>query len=138
VRVWIDTNLFLDILLDRQPFVAASLRIAALAENRMIDGFMAPITINNIYYISRRERHSDEIKRFLHHMTLVMRVGIIDHQTVTIANGLAMRDYEDALQYAMAMQVGADVLVTRNQKDYTYKGAVEVMDPETFIERISQ
>lgn len=138
MRVWIDTNLFLDILLDRQPFVAASLRIVALAENRLIDGFMAPITINNIYYISRRERHSDEIKRFLHDMTLVMRVGILDHQTVTIANGLAMRDYEDALQYAMAMQVGADILVTRNQKDYTYRGAVEVMDPETFIERISR
>ena len=136
MRVWVDTNLFLDVLLDRQPYTSSASRIAALAENRLIEGYVAPITINNIYYIARREKSLEEIKRFLQNLTYYMRVGLLDHETVTIANRLAMRDYEDALQYAMAMQTGADVLVTRNIKDYTHQGAVEVMSPEAFIERI--
>ena len=106
MRVWVDTDIFLDVLLDRQPHTSPASRIAALAQNRLIEGYVAPITINNIYYIARKDKSLEEIKRFLQNLTRYMHIGILDHDTVKIANHLGMNDYEDALQYAMASRPG--------------------------------
>jgi predicted nucleic acid-binding protein len=137
MRVFIDTNIFIDILLDRSAYVAAAKRVYRLCEGGMLDGYIAPISINNIYYLSRKTRHAEEIKIFLSNLSRSFTIAPLDHDTIKLANSLRMKDYEDALQYAMAMQNGCRMLVTRNGRDFTHDGGVEVIEPEELIERIS-
>ncbi len=60
-------------------------------------------------------------------------IAPMESTTIEKANSLAINDYEDALQYAMALQCGATHLVTRNTKDFKQLKEIEVCTPETFL-----
>jgi predicted nucleic acid-binding protein len=136
MKVFVDTNLFIDILLGREPFLEASAAIYRLCENDMIEGMIAPITVNNIYYICRKARHIDEIKAFLADLSMVFDIAVMDERSIVKANRIPIKDYEDALQYAMALQNGCHSLVTRNTKDFKKLSKIEVVTPEEFIAAI--
>jgi len=136
VKVFVDTNIFIDILLGREPFVKDAAMVYKLCENNLIDGYIAPITINNIYYICRKAKELEKIKTYLADIATVFTVAMLDSQTVLKANKLPMTDYEDALQYAMALQNGCECLITRNVKDFKNLKHVQVLTPEAFLEMV--
>ena len=133
MKVFVDTNLFIDILLDREPFADTSSTIYTLCENSILDGYIAPITINNIYYICRKARRIETIKEFLFDISTLFTVAPLDAETIKKANALAMNDYEDALQYAMAIQNVSEYFITRNTKDFKRVSHIPVLTPEAFL-----
>ncbi len=133
MKVFVDTNLFIDILLGREPFFHASSLVYKLCENGLAEGIIAPITVNNIYYICRKARHQEEIKSFLGDIASVFSIALLDEKSVRKAHALPMKDYEDALQYAMAQQCVCDYLITRNTKDFPHNGHVRIITPEVFL-----
>ncbi len=133
MKVFIDTNLFIDILLDRKPFSKESAMVYKLCENAMLDGYVAPITINNIYYICRKAKHIGIIKEYLAEISTFFTVALMNSESIKKANSLSISDYEDALQYAMAMQNGCEYLITRNVKDFKNVSTVKVLTPEDFL-----
>ena len=62
MRLFVDTNLLLDVLARREPFYAASARIWSLCETGACEGFVSAISFNNVYYIVRKARN-DEVAR---------------------------------------------------------------------------
>ena len=133
MKVFVDTNLFIDILLDREPFAETSSTIYTLCENNILDGYIAPITINNIYYICRKAHRIETIKEFLSDISTLFTVAPLDAETIKKANALAMNDYEDALQYAMAIQNVSEYFITRNTKDFKRVSHIPVLTPEAFL-----
>lgn len=133
MRVFVDTNLFVDILLDREPFAKNAALIYKLCENSMLDGYVAPVTINNIYYICRKAKHINEIKGYLADISTVFTIATMNSESVKKANSYKINDYEDALQYAMAMQTTCEYMITRNIKDFKNLSTVKVMTPEAFL-----
>ena len=133
MKIFVDTNLFIDILLGREPFFSASALVYKLCESNRIEGYIAPITINNIHYICRKARRAEEIKAFLTELSSVFTIAVMDDETVRRAEKLPLSDYEDALQYALAQQHACHYLVTRNTKDFQNVQPVEVVTPETFL-----
>jgi predicted nucleic acid-binding protein len=133
VKVFVDTNIFIDILLDREPFSADAIRIYKLCEQGLIDGYIAPITVNNIYYICRKAKNLESIKAYLADISRFFTIAPMNSECIIKANTLRMNDYEDALQYAMAMQMTCEYLVTRNVKDFKHIQHLKVVTPETFI-----
>ena len=133
MKVFVDTNLFIDILLDRKPFSKESAMVYKLCENTMIDGYVAPITINNIYYICRKAKHIEIIKEYLAEISTFFTVADMNSESIKKANSLKISDYEDALQYAMVMQNGCEYLITRNVKDFKNMTTVKVVTPEDFL-----
>jgi len=133
MKIFVDTNLFIDILLDREPFSAASAKVYRLCENDMIDGYIAPITINNIYYICRKAKRIETVKELLFEISTVFTIASMNSASVRKANSLSMNNYEDALQYTMAMQNGCEYLVTRNTKDYKELPGIRVLEPEVLL-----
>ena len=136
MKVFVDTNLFIDILLGREPFLEASATIYRLCENDLVEGMIAPITVNNVYYICRKARNIDEIKAFLADLSMVFDIAVMDERSIAKANRIPIKDYEDALQYAMALQNGCRYLITRNTKDFKKLSKIEVVTPEAFIATI--
>ena len=133
MRVFVDTNLFIDILLDREPFSKNAALIYKLCENNMLEGYVAPITINNIYYICRKAKHINEIKGYLADISTVFTIAIMNSDSVKKANTYKVNDYEDALQYVMALQNRCEYLITRNTKDFKKLSKIKVLTPEAFL-----
>lgn len=136
MKIFLDTNIFIDILLDREPFSEESANIYKLCENALLDGYVAPITINNIYYICRKAKQIGIIKEYLLDIATFFTVAELNSESIKKANTLKMSDYEDALQYAMAQQAGCEYLITRNVKDFKHMNTVKVLTPEAFLEVI--
>jgi predicted nucleic acid-binding protein len=137
VKVFVDTNIFIDILLDREPFAKNAVLIYKLCENHMLEGYVAPITLNNIYYICRKAKHSKEIKEYLYDISTIFTIAILDSDSVKKANTYKINDYEDALQYAMASQNTCEYLITRNTKDFKKLDTLKVVTPEVFLEAMN-
>jgi len=133
MKVFVDTNVFIDILLDRAPFSKDAQMIYRLCENRLIEGHIAPITINNIYYVCRKAKALERIRAYLADISTYFHIAAMNNESIIKANRLKITDYEDALQYAMAIQGACQYLITRNGKDFKYVDHIEVVTPEEFL-----
>jgi predicted nucleic acid-binding protein len=137
MKVLVDTNIFIDILQKREPFWEASSMVYKLCENSIIEGYIAPITINNIHYVCRKTSHIKLIKSFLFDMSVYFDIAYMNEETIKKANYFKISDYEDSLQYAMAIQNGCEYFVTRNVKDFKNVGHIQVLEPIEFLKIFS-
>jgi predicted nucleic acid-binding protein len=135
MRVFIDTNIFIDILLDRENFIKESKQIYKLCENSIIKGYIAPITINNIYYICRKTLNKDKLISFLCDISYFFTISKMNNKSVVFAKNLDINDFEDALQSAMAIQNNCHYIITRNTKDYKKIIGIKAIEPKEFLNR---
>ena len=126
MKVFIDTNIFLDVLCKRDQYVDAALRIFDLAVDDRIELLISDLSIANIKYITRKELSTD---KFFRPVLTIVPLGEV---VVDRALDLQAPDFEDALQYFSAVQAGADCLITRNIKDFGF-AKMDVLDSSTFL-----
>ena len=130
----VDTNVLLDVLANREPWVHAARQIWSLAESRAVTAYIAAISFNNCYYIVRKyggRARADEAMRMLRAVfePVELSTSILDR---AIAAGFA--DFEDAIQLFSAKDVGASTLVTRDPDDFPEVG-FDVLAPTEFLAR---
>jgi predicted nucleic acid-binding protein len=133
MKIFVDTNIFIDILIDREPHSQDSATIFQLCENHILEGYIAPITINNIHHICRKSVKPKLIESYLFDIATYFTIAKMDVETIAKANSLKTGDYEDALQYEMAIRNGCDYLLTRNTKDYKYLKSIKVLTPSELL-----
>lgn len=131
-KVFIDTNIFLDILCKREQFVDDALSIFDMAVDDQIELLITDLSIANIKYITRKEISTEKFYDLIQTFRPVFTIVPIGAQVTDSAISLRADDFEDALQYFSAVQAGADCLVTRNIKDYGF-AMMEVLDSKTFL-----
>lgn len=61
MKIMCDTNIIIDVLLEREPFVEDSYRVLSLCEEHKIDGFVSASSVTDIYYLVRKYTHSTEL-----------------------------------------------------------------------------
>jgi predicted nucleic acid-binding protein len=120
VKILADTNIFLDILLQRPSFFQDSHRIFKMVESGNAEGFIAPITINNIAYIARKSHQPEQIRTFIVVMAETFTICGMDSTIVAKAAELEFTDIEDSLQAAMAESHSCDFIITSNVSDYKH------------------
>lgn len=133
MKVFIDTNILLDVLCKREPFVDDALTLFDLSIDGKIDLIVSDLTLANVKYITRKEL---SIKKFYEVMLTFRPVlAIVPIGEVAVDKALALQadDFEDALQYFSAAQATADFLVTRNIKDFGFAN-MNVCTPHDFLE----
>lgn len=131
-RVFIDTDVVLDVALAREPFFPGSKIILAMAETNVIIGKISSNCIANIYYILRKSGGDINTRKFISKITKYITVITIDHQNVLQALKSSFSDFEDALQYYSAVCNQCEYIVTRNIQDYKSSKLI-VQTPEEFI-----
>jgi predicted nucleic acid-binding protein len=135
VKVLIDTNIIVDIALDRDPFFAQSEQIVRLAETGQIEGYISASTFSDLYYIVRKARGKDWTLQFLQQMAGICQIATVDRAVVAMALTLGFRDFEDAIQYSTAVVNRLDAVVTRNPQDFA-DVALPIMTPDILIQAI--
>lgn len=137
MKVLIDTNVILDVLCDRRPFSADSAKIFKLCEIGRIKGYISALSVPNIIYIMRRELDEAGIKEIINRLSMIFKIADLKSDDLQKALELGFSDYEDALQSACAMRIGADYVVTRNTKDFA-SSAVPAVTPTELLDKVIQ
>jgi predicted nucleic acid-binding protein len=131
-KVFIDTDIVLDVALAREPFFSASKIVLAMAENNIIIGNISSNCIANIYYILRKTGGDSNARKFISNIVKYIAVITIDHQNVLEALKSKFSDFEDALQHYSAVENQCEYIITRNIEDYK-NSKIKVVLPEEFI-----
>lgn len=136
MRVLFDTDLVLDLLLDRDPFVDAAAAIFTLHEEGRISGYISGITIINVFYITRKLKGIMSARKAVEELLATMNVCPLDQLVLASAQRLAFTDYEDAVQHACATASGLDAIITRNLVDYK-NATLPVFSPTDFLNQLT-
>lgn len=118
MRVLLDTNIILDLLLEREPFVGDAVAVFNQIERGSLEGYIAATTITNIFYIIRKAEGRETALAAIHRLLVGLEFCAVDRQTIETALSFDLRDFEDAIQLACATLNQLDGVVTRNHKDF--------------------
>jgi predicted nucleic acid-binding protein len=129
MKLLIDTNVVLDVILKREPFYDNSLSVLNLAKRHDIHEYISASAVTDIYYIAYKSLKDKEIVRHLLHELFVI-VGIADVTEREIYNALefSWNDFEDSVQYSVALTHEIDKIITRNPDDYRTTN-IQVLTP---------
>lgn len=136
-KVFIDTDVALDHLADRQPFAEYAHRLFALAETGQLDLFLSALSFSNLYYILRKLKgHADAIS-LLRQLKRLAHVATVSDHEIQRALDSSFKDFEDAIQhFAAQSETGVTVIITRNKPDYG-ASTLPVMTPAEFFLSLS-
>ncbi len=132
MRVFVDTNLLLDVLARRKPFYTSAARIWTLAETGACEALVSAISFNNVFYIVRKARDLPTARRALVLLRDVFASVAPDQGILNQAIDSDIPDFEDAIQLFSAVHAGADYLLTRNVGDFP-AGILPILAPQEFL-----
>src|SRR6266446_7088067 len=119
-KVFLDTDVALDHLADRQPFADSAHRLLGLAETGEITVCLSSLSFSNLYYILRKLKGRGNALALLGKLKRLVRVSAVTESEVQSALASSFKDFEDALQHFTAKaEGGVGVIVTRNKAHYT-------------------
>lgn len=133
MKAVIDTCVIVDALQKREPFCGAAMDIFIAVSNRLFTGVITAKAATDIYYLLRRELHSEaETRKVLGVLFTLFELTDTFALDCRAAVSSEMKDYEDAVMAQTAARIGADYIVTRNLKDYELS-PVTAISPGDFL-----
>jgi hypothetical protein len=132
MRLLVDTNILLDVLMMRQPLCIASAQVWTACETGGHHGGVSVISFSNCFYILRKHADRETAQRTLGLLQTVFTPVPLDAQLLALALAAGFADFEDAVQYHSATRFNADFLITRNITHFP-KGPMRVLTPEEFL-----
>ena len=117
-RVLLDTNVVLDVLLDRPLHADASAAVWAAVETGAAEGMLAAHAVTTIHYLIRKEIGNVKAARTISAILRVLGVAFVDGAVIQEALQLPLSDFEDAVTAAAARVAGCECIVTRDPKGY--------------------
>ena len=136
MKVFIDTNILLDVFLERKPQFDSSVSLWGLAESRRIEGFISAISFNNIHYIIRKYRGKDCAQRAVEVLNANFSIVPLVQDIIGKAIMAKLPDFEDSIQFFSALSIDADCIVTWNIKDFP-SSILPVYPPDSFLNECS-
>lgn len=132
MRLLIDTNVLLDVLQEREPYLDEALKVWGYCEDNYIEGYISAMSLINISYIMRKELTPDRMQEIFMALALAFRFADLKFSDVEEAANMKWHDYEDAVQSVTAERINADYIITRNAKDYQ-NSKVKALTPEEYF-----
>lgn len=136
MKVLFDTNVVLDVLLDREPHTDVGVKLFSLVDNGRLEGSICATTVTTIYYIAAksfgRKRAQNQVREILG----LFCVADVDRDVLDRALDLDFADFEDAVVHEAARASGASAIVTRDGGDFT-NASLPVFDPHELLAAIA-
>ena len=118
MRVLLDTNIVLDVILDREPFAQESGRIWVAADKGLFDAYLASFTIPTIYYICRKHAGAQAADDAIDRCLKAFEIAALYRECILAARRMPGPDFEDNLQIACAITDFMQAIVTRDPGDF--------------------
>ena len=135
MKIVFDTNVILDVLIEREPFVDVSARAFDVIDRKDVSAAMTANTVTDLYFLYRKHQ-PDPAKRKESLRGLVTALDVLDTTRALCMAALdsPMPDFEDALVAESAKQWSADYIVTRNTRDFAVS-PIEAITPDELTKR---
>ena len=132
-RLFLDTNIVVDLLDRREPFCHDAVHLFTMAYNKQVQLIVSPMTYTTASYLLRK--HGPEgVRNLLANFRQLSRIAVVDERTVDDSLASQFKDFEDAMQYYTALKAKADAIITRNGKDFT-ASKLPVMTATEYLEK---
>jgi len=132
MNVFFDTNVLMDVLLQRHLFVDKSREAWFLAERGKVVGLVSALSFPNIYYVARKALGAETALSMMSLLRDTLTAVPLDEQILNQAMDAKFSDFEDAIQYFSALRADAECLLTRNA-DHFPASSLRVLSPEEFM-----
>jgi len=132
MKILYDTNIILDILLFRTPFVYNSIKLVSAVENSIVYGYLCATTITTIQYLISKELGKSKSNKEIKKLLTIFDIAIVNKIVLERAIVSGITDFEDAVINESAISSGVDGIVTRNIKDYK-KSKLSIYEPHELV-----
>ena len=130
-RIFVDTNIVLDLLAKREEFEATA-EMFSLGDKGDLTILVSSLSFSHIHYILRKIL-KDKTIPVLKELELIVTITTVVERVIQLAlNADDFKDFEDAIQYHCAIESAADIIITRNLKDFK-ASELPVMTSSQFI-----
>jgi len=132
VKLFLDTNVILDLLGEREPFYGSIAKIATIADKGEIKLIVSALSYSTVYYLLSKFENEEIVKEKLWKFKVIAETSDLTDKIIN--KGLSSRfpDFEDALQYHCAIKKDCNILITRNVKDFK-ESDIPVMTPDEYL-----
>lgn len=135
-RIFIDTNIMLDLLGERNPFYLPIAKIATLAEKQKLTMVVSPISFATVNYFLAKFESPKIAREKLRKFKIISEICSLNEQTFEKGLNSSIADFEDALQYFSATESDCEIIITRNGKDFK-KSLLPVMTADEFLKSLN-
>ncbi len=132
MRVLFDTNVVLDLLLDREPFVEDALYLFTKVERSEITGLLCATTVTTIHYLIGKALGAKEASRHIKTLLSLFEIAPVNRSVLDEALEAGFHDFEDGVLYASALKAGAEAIVTRDLSEFK-KAKIPVYTPDELV-----
>lgn len=130
--VLLDTNIVLDVLLERLPFLADSQAVWKKCDDGQIEGWVSAVTLTTIFYVGRRVIGTAKALEGVRLCLDSFQVVPVDHDVIETALKTAAPDFEDNVQVACAQRMQLSRIITRDPRGFSGSSVV-AMSPADFL-----
>jgi predicted nucleic acid-binding protein len=117
-KVFVDTNIVLDLLAKRDDFYEAAQELFSKSDNEEIELYVSALTIANTHYLLTTRYKADDVRKIIIKFKILVKVLPTDDKIIDLALASDFKDFEDAMQYHTALENNLDVVITRNKRDF--------------------
>ena len=131
-KVFVDTDIILDLLSKREPFYYYSANLFSSADRNEIEIYVSSLSFANLNYILSKQFLSAQARKKLIQFKTLVNVLAVSDKVIELALSSDFKDFEDAIQYFTALENNIKTLLTRNLKDYK-SAQIPVITAEQFL-----
>lgn len=132
MKILFDTNVILDVLMNRSPHAEASTVLMTLVEQKKLTGFLGATTVTTIHYLAHNALGATASRKHIRTLLSVFDVAPITWETLSDALNLNFADFEDAVLHEAARHSGAVGIVTRDPKGFS-KASLRIYSPSELV-----
>ncbi len=132
MRVLLDTNVLMDVLLERELFVNESVQVFDQVVRGAVTGLICATTVTTIFYLTSREVGGEDVMRHIQKLMNLYEIAPVTRSVLDAALTSNSPDFEDAVLAEAAHQAGAQAIITRNLKDFA-KSPVRAYTPRQWM-----
>lgn len=131
-KVYVDTDVLLDVFLERDPFKWDSAGVFSLADEGRIRISISALSLMNAHYTLQKNVGADEANRRVNLLLEMVDLLPVTEKHIRLALSGNHIDFEDSVQFMIAKEEGMDLILTRNIKDFRHS-TIPVLTPSQFL-----
>lgn len=136
-KVLIDTNVCLDALLNRKPFMMPALQLIEYSQQNNFQGMVSAHSFDTLFYLLNKKLTQEKTYKGIKTLRKSYNVLPVTEQIIDFALNAGWNDFEDAIHYAVAQAANCDAIITRNQKDFK-DADMPVLSPLELLDRLNE
>jgi len=134
-KLFLDTNVVIDLLGEREPFYESSAKIATLADRGKIKIIVSALTYSTVYYLLSRLEDKELVKEKIRKFKVIAETSDLTDKIIDKALSSKFKDFEDSLQYYCAMEMNCNMIITRDVKDFK-ESEILILTPNEYLKSL--